>query len=92
MTGGGVVCGGQEKHNPATSDSSLSPYNTGGLGLMRWTSTPVYSLTNTDKSRPDGVLISGDLLNGKTRVPGRTVNVRPPAHVRPMIMGGGGVS
>jgi len=56
----------QEKLDSATSSSHLSPLVTHSPALIRYTSTPVYATSNTGTTKPDGVLISGDIMNGKT--------------------------
>jgi hypothetical protein len=68
----------QERHFSSSPNSTLSPYLTGHPALIRYTSTPVYTLSNTGQQKPDGVLISGDFVDGKTAAPARVVNVSPP--------------
>ena len=51
---------------PNVPDSQLSPSKTHVDGLLRWVSVPVYTDTNTLRLEPDGVLLKGDLVNGKT--------------------------
>lgn len=51
---------------PSVPNSALSPYRTGDPALVRWVSIPVYLDSNQQRERPDGVLLKGDLVNGKT--------------------------
>jgi len=45
--------------------SKLHPYVSNSTVLVRWTATPVFSASNTNSSQPDGVLLNGDIINGK---------------------------
>jgi len=47
-------------------DSKLNPRLTHEAGLTRWVAVPVYKETNTLQLRPDGLLVKGDLISGKT--------------------------
>jgi uncharacterized protein YodC (DUF2158 family) len=47
-------------------NSSLNPYINKELPVfVRLTASPVYSLANTNSSFPDGVIVYGDVVNGK---------------------------
>jgi hypothetical protein len=45
--------------------SKLHPYANNNTVLVRWSASPVFATSNTNKSRPDGVLLYGDIINGK---------------------------
>jgi len=47
-------------------NSYLNVSYTKAPSLVRWVSIPVYKDSNTKRLSPDGVLIKGDLVNGKT--------------------------
>jgi hypothetical protein len=46
----------------------LHPYSRNSEIVVRFSGTPVYSFSNTNKSTPDGVLIYGDIANGKAAI------------------------
>jgi hypothetical protein len=46
-------------------NSSLHPYDNELPVIIRWTASPVYSSSNSNLSQPDGVLLYGDIVNGK---------------------------
>jgi hypothetical protein len=46
-------------------NSSLHPLENQLPVIIRWAASPVYSASNTNSSKPDGVLLYGDIVNGK---------------------------
>jgi twitching motility protein PilJ len=45
--------------------SKLHPYDNNQTVLVRWTAAPVFAASNTNSSKPDGVIVYGDIINGK---------------------------
>jgi hypothetical protein len=58
----------KDKLRTDTADSKLNVLTTGAEGLVRWTGTPLKINGLNSKGRPDGVFITGDLVNGKAGV------------------------
>jgi hypothetical protein len=48
-----------------TVNSSLHPYDNSDPVLIRWTASPVFSTSNNNASKPDAVILYGDIINGK---------------------------
>lgn len=71
----------QEKLTSTTPDSTLSPYLTHSWSLIRYATTPVYSINNAEALEPDGVLVSGDILNGKTAALERMLKIMGQGYV-----------
>jgi hypothetical protein len=52
-----------DKFAAATPNSTLHPSVTGAESLIRWMGVPLF--INSSSTTPDGVYITGDLVNGK---------------------------
>eukprot|EP00611_Tribonema_gayanum_P005174 TRINITY_DN14425_c0_g2_i1.p1 TRINITY_DN14425_c0_g2~~TRINITY_DN14425_c0_g2_i1.p1 ORF type:complete len:599 (-),score=210.04 TRINITY_DN14425_c0_g2_i1:614-2365(-) len=64
----------QEHVTPNLPVSELHPNTTHRSGLIRFGATPVWSGDDTS-GPPDGVLISGDIVDGNTAIPERSNNI-----------------
>ena len=56
-------------------ESSLLPHETGNDVVVRFVFIPMYSSTNTEHVNADGVLIAGDIVNGKLAISHKVVNL-----------------
>jgi twitching motility protein PilJ len=45
--------------------SSLHPYDNNDTVIVQWVASPVFAISNSNSSSPDGVLVFGYILNGK---------------------------
>jgi hypothetical protein len=59
----------RDKLLPTTPNSKLHPSVTGAESLIRWTGTPLWITGPDSAGMPDGAYITGDIVNGKTRIP-----------------------
>lgn len=50
-------------------NSSLHPYRNRKTVVMRYCGYPIFTLNNTLKIKADGVMLYGDILNGKAYTP-----------------------
>mmetsp|Transcript_27714 Transcript_27714/g.34661 ORF Transcript_27714/g.34661 Transcript_27714/m.34661 type:complete len:914 (+) Transcript_27714:317-3058(+) len=65
----------QEHVDQTLGSSELTPLTSKSPSLIRYTTSPIYALSNVDGKSPDGVLISGDIMNGKTALCERVLHV-----------------
>lgn len=65
----------REKLSNESPSSLLHPSITKSIGLVRLTATPVFAPSNVDRKQADGVLISGDLVNGKLAINERALDI-----------------
>jgi hypothetical protein len=59
----------RDEFTPSTPNSKLHPSVTGAESLIRWTGTPLWINGPDSTGLPDGAYITGDIVNGKTRIP-----------------------